>query len=238
MSFQALNASFCILALSPVTAWAQIAQMSHSLSWVEVYAGTDDPVSVPDGILQPGEAARLSVTLSFTPVGTPVVYQSPPPGGVAPVAGLEGTVFDIAANNALGGTWSFVGVSPGFEGGLISVGASGSARQCMVGQTPASGAFPIPDNPLQNVWHAVWNPPSYSERQVAFQAQAPNGGGSPSNLWVYVGLNPNGIPVFASANASASYSGVQISVVPSPASMASLLCCAVAVMTTRRRRPV
>src|SRR5207245_1622513 len=99
-----------LLGLAP--AGAALAQPAHAdltLSWFEVIAGSTTAVSSPNGILEPGEAARLRVSIAFTPVGTLVGSST----GPAPVAGFYRTGFDLDLVSGQGGIWNRFNATPG-----------------------------------------------------------------------------------------------------------------------------
>lgn len=201
---------------------AQMPEIIHSLDWREVYAGTNTPVASPDGVLEPGEAARVILSVSFTAVGTPVPYQNPPPGGIGTIAGFGNSVFMLIASNALGGIWSDPVVPPGFQGSLFGVGSNGSATFCAVGQ----GLPPNATNPLPAVWSAVWTPPNYDPRQASFQIQQrpPPVGQTAAHLHVVTGFDPGGNPLFGSADSIGVFGGpVVLPIIPAPGSGVLLL---------------
>lgn len=208
---------------------AQTPHVNHTASWSEVFASTHAPVGSPNGVLDPGEAARVSISFSFTAVGTPVSYQWPTPG-VAPVAGLSNSSFNLIATAALGGTWTQPTVPSGFEGILGLPGPDGSALICLLSQQVMAHST----NPLINAWSAVWTPPTYSARTVGFQIQQLTGSPElrPLNLWVDLGPPSN--PSFGTAMASGDYGSVQIPVVPGPSILALLGL--IAPFAARRRR--
>jgi hypothetical protein len=79
----------------------------YSLDWMEVDAGTNTPVSNPNGILEPGEGARIMLSAGFTPeVGQPIN------DGI--MAGL-GTAFLIMHTGSSSGSWSHVATASGFD---------------------------------------------------------------------------------------------------------------------------
>jgi hypothetical protein len=200
------------------SAHAQVPQVDHLLGWKEVIAGTNTPVNSPDGIIEPGEAVRIELSITFTPVGTLVAYQFPPPGGVAPVAGFGGSLFRLIATSASNGTWSSpYGAIPGFSVSIGSVDPDGSLEMCGVtSPEPPLGSLPNPVNPLTSVWTAVWTPSVYDSRQVSFQQQ--NLISIPPyhpSVWVLRGSDPNGNPLLGLASANGTYgSTVSIPLVP------------------------
>jgi len=220
-------------------ATAQTAQVDFTLAWAEVYAGSNLPVGNPNGMLDPGEAARISISAAFTPVGAPVVYQFPSPGGVAPVAGLSASTFNLVATNALGGDWSNFTLRHGFGGGLplFTDPVTGSLGFSVFGQAyPPLGSWPVATNPLIDVWEAVWTPPSYTQRQARFAMERPvSWPPTHPRLFVYIGNDPGGNPMFGIADAIGGYDSVEIPIVPAP-SAAMLLTVLAAGAAYKRRR--
>lgn len=209
--------------------YCQTPNVTGTLAWTEVVAGTNNPVASPNGVLDPGEGARVAITFEFTPVGTPVTYQFPSPG-LAPVAGFLSAPLDLRATAAQGGTWAHFATLPGFNGGLGIPAPDGSLGLASLSQPyPPSGSFPLPTNPLPGAWRAVWTPLTYEARLVTFQLQRPFDGDP--FLFVHTGEDPPGNPTFGYARATASYGNVQIPVVPVPGAAGALGL----VFATRRR---
>jgi hypothetical protein len=221
----------------------QTGQVDFTLTWTEVDAGSNLPVANPNGFVEPSEAARLSISASFTPVGTPVIYQSVPPGGVAPVTGLAGFSFDMMATAANGGDWSGLTARHGFNlwpmGGSLPL-PDGSLSLCGVSQDwPQLGSSPISTNPLLNVWEAVWRPSTFVQRMATFEMEPIfilGQGYTRPTLFVRVGVQPGtGYPLFDIARADATYASVEIPIVPAPCAMTVLLLGLT--VSTRRHRP-
>jgi hypothetical protein len=81
----------------------------HSLSFLEVVAGTNNPVPVPNGRIDPGEGARISLTITVSPaVGTTITYTPPPAPGTGTVAGFGSTVYRLDILGGAAGAWSFI----------------------------------------------------------------------------------------------------------------------------------
>jgi hypothetical protein len=74
-----------IAALTLVSGTAAVAQeaVNYTYNFVETVAGTTNPATGPNagnGILEPGESARLRISLLVTPnIGTTTTYPPPPP---------------------------------------------------------------------------------------------------------------------------------------------------------------
>jgi hypothetical protein len=216
----------------------QTPEISHVLEWEEVVAGSQVPVSTPNGLLEPGEAALVSISVSFTPFGTPVAYQTPAPGGVAPVAGLAGSGFNLIATGAMGGEWSGFVLHHGFSASVPPIpDPSGSVQLCGIGQTyPPLGSWPLSMNPLPQVWQGVWTPSSYEPRQAVFEQRPIQS--FPvirPHVYVYIGMDPSGNPRFGDSIATGVYGSVQIPIVPAPA-VGVVLCLGLGAAARRARR--
>jgi len=238
---QYLGFSIAGVLMPTMAAWSQTPWFTYEAEWHEVQAGTNVPVTSPNGMLEPGEAVRLRLSASFTPVGTVVAYQLPEPGGFAPVAGMGSSAFSLIANNAQGGVWSHVIVRHGFlDSGLNISEANGTFHVLGFGQPhPTGGILPIATNPLPDVWEAVWTPSIYSPRIAGFEIVPPTmiPGGGPLPPAVYVSLgSPQGIPLFGRAFGIGQYDSVQIPIVPAPGAGAVVVL-GLALMGIRRRRP-
>jgi hypothetical protein len=223
-------------ALGSSPAFAQSpAEFTAMFSWMEVYAGTTTPVAHPNGVLEPGESALLTLGVSFTPVGTIVQYHDPLPGGTAPVAGFRGTGFGIVATDAGPGVWAYGGGR--WPGGIGAPYNHGLGWTTASQPWPPAGALPDPVNPIPDLWKALWTPDSYDPRQVRFDLNLSQllGGGN-GHLYVVYGTDPvTGNPLVGAARAWAnSPPGVTIPTVPAPGAAPVLLTlCA----CLRRRRP-
>jgi hypothetical protein len=215
--------------LLPLTgAHAQVPEVVHTLTWSEVDASTGAFVSNPNGIIEPGEAAMIRVSVSFTPIGTPVSYG----GGTAPVAALHGTPFRLNAT-AAEGVWSHFSALPGFgppigfwdPSGELTAGGAGQAWQPLPWQ-------PQPGNPLIDLWTGRWTPASYEARQVQFQMSSWITIGSPPPPLVYVFDGTN----YASIPATPVWDSVSFPVVPAPGALV-VLSFAALLGHGRRKRP-
>ncbi len=217
---------------SSCSSFSQAPHVTGTLIWREVIAGSNIPIAQPNGLLEPGEGALVVLSLSFSPpVGTPVPYQTPAPGGIAPVAGFSRALFSLIASGANGGQWSHLETSPGFIGSLGLVFEDGTLVFANVRQqNPVGPAFPLSENPLPSVWRAVWTPSSYAARAVSFLQQPPAKG--PADLFVHLGQGPSG-PLFGYADAGVTYGQVSIPVAPAPG---AALTCGLGFVVNRRRR--
>ena len=152
-------------------------RVDYTVNFVEVLAGTNAPVPTPNGILEPGEAARLSVSVSFTPaVGTTVAYTPPPSPGIGTMAGFGSMVVDLCVGPRNSpspsgfGTWSFVQRAPGWafgDPGNVFFGSGGAYFSYLqAGQFVPPPMTANPANPIPDIWLGVWTPASYSDRSV------------------------------------------------------------------------
>jgi hypothetical protein len=222
-------------ALLPVGgALAQSAHVTGQWTWTEVVANSITPVAVPNGVIEPGEAVRIHVAIAFTPeVGSPVQYHLPSPGGVAPVAGFASGEFSLHASGALGGNWSHFIRPSGFHGGNGGFDPGGSLIGTSISQFPSPpGPIPQTTNPILNAWTAVWTPPTYQARTVRFTVEAAPKGPS---LFVALGPDPTGTPLFGYAHANRTYSPfVEFQVIPAPG--AAVVGLGLGVLAMRRSR--
>lgn len=218
------------LLLCPASLCAQSGQVVHSLNWIEVN-GANEPVPNPNGVLEPGEGARLIVTATYAPSFGSQLSQWPVPGGIATVKGLAETNFLITPATAELGTWTHLGTIPGFEAFWFpsADNIGGFARQPSLG-----GAWlPNPVNPVEGVWQAVWWPQSYLPRSVTMQ-MAPLLGPRP-HLWGQYGEDPTtGHPLLIQLFANGQWDSTQIPIIPAPGAALVIL---PAFLAARRRRP-
>jgi hypothetical protein len=202
-----------------------------TLSWSEVVAGTTTPVPNPDQLIEPGEGALVHLSIAFDPpVGSPVTYQEPAIG-TGTVGGFASVAFSIFNTLALGGTWSHPLPYPGFTAGLGIPLPDGTLGSCTISQPyPAPGSSPIPDNPLINIWGAVWTPSSYQARQVSFRPEPALDSGRPRLFAATGGTLPYGYAYGNTVNVP-----TQIPIVPAPAAAGPVVLLALASMVRRRR---
>jgi hypothetical protein len=180
------------LLLSAAATMAQVPEVVHTLSWMEVYAGTNTPVASPNGVLEPGEATLLRVSVSFTPVGTLMPYHSPYPGGIAPIAGMGESVFRIRNSGAEGGDWSHWGAQSPFMNRQGSIDPTGVLVTGSIQDWPWNQPVwqPDPINPVPRFWEAVWTPSHYAPRIVEFGFEDWVPPWIRPFLWVTLGYDP------------------------------------------------
>jgi hypothetical protein len=222
----ALTILTCVVTSSTVL--GQMAAISPTLTWQEVYSNTVTPVSNPNGVLEPGESALVTVTISFTPVGTPVQVYIPSSAGVAPVGGLRSSRYILEPNHAHG-TWLYAGTTaPYFPWGAIT--EPNGQLWVTVQQLPQPAPWlPDPTNPVQ--WRGVWTPDVYDERQASF-TPVPDPFPGPGQVFVILSLEP---PVYGFALADQLFgTPIHIPIVPAPGAAAAALGLGVAL--ARRKR--
>jgi hypothetical protein len=216
-----------------------VGEVTAIWSFVEVIAGTNTPVANPNGALEPGEGARLVLSLAYSPPAGTLVNYSPPPGtGVGAVAGLASAAYDLVAiTPGWEGTWSHVGRRSGW--GIGSPGSPGwngnGIEQLQAGQFPLPGTVASAENPVALIWSAVWTPAEYTARSMVFQSRNAIHGGS--GLYIHYDDDPlSGHPMYVYARTLATHHGsVEVPVVPAPGPAALVL---MAIGTgARRRRP-
>ncbi|MBX3377931.1 MAG: PEP-CTERM sorting domain-containing protein [Phycisphaeraceae bacterium] len=165
-------------------------------SWEEVIAGTITPVGSPNGVVDPGEAARVRLQVTAlvngsnavgqnTTVTNPVTQQ--PVTGT--IKGIGALTYDIVGDNGANtanGTWGgFIGGFVGptgngapFSAGTVSPGTVQAGGNSIFGtggsQFIASGAGVTANGTNNNVqiFRGVWQPADYSARTVNWRARA------------------------------------------------------------------
>jgi hypothetical protein len=158
-------------------------------SWLEVIAGSITPVPAPNGVLEPGEGARIRVGVEAringtSAVGQTTTFTNPAPGGVGTIRGLGSAIYDLIGDNGAStanGTWG--GVPGAFQGPLAAApfNVANTAGTVQLGGTSVNGfggaQFFAPGqsaNPLNSnvqVFRGVWTPASYANRSIHFMAR-------------------------------------------------------------------
>lgn len=214
-----------------------IGEIHHHWNLVEVYAGTNTPVAKPNGLLEPGEALRMELTVSITPeVGSVVNWSpSPPEPGHGTVAGLAAMHFDLLSIGDTWGTWSHMSRAPGWGGSNGTPESNGWVRVIHAFQLASSSAPANPANPIEKIWQGVWVPHSYQPRVVEwyrdFMGFPPAHGG----LYVQYGIDPvNGGPLYTTFRSWTPAYTVQVTIIPAPGAGAVIVG-GLAVLGRRRR---
>jgi hypothetical protein len=230
-------------------------------SWVEVIAGSITPVPSPNSILEPGEAARIRIATEAringsNAVGQTTTYSIPVPGGVGTVRGLGLLSYDLVGDSggaSANGTWG------GFFGGLAGPIPGVPFTGLLTGGTPQPGGSSVFEfgglqsflapasanahNSNVQAFRGVWQPASYASRSVTF---LPRGSifvpaGEHNSILVAYGVGTDSntgenFDLLQSKFIPTNFgNGVQIPIVPGPASLLPLL--AGAVIASRRRKP-
>lgn len=234
-----VRAALAVFTLAGLPAIAQ-ERVNYSLDWYEVVANTSTPVASPNGVLEPGEGARLAVTVTISPgVGSVATYVPPPWPGSGTIAGLGSIHFDLFGTNALGGTWSAIRRDPGGVswalGGQGQGQPNGDLLAAQAGQFLAQGAVANSTNPVAHIWTGTWTPATYALRTASFLC-LPNGGetGNHSAFLIKYGEGPLSEPLYIARFVGGdSDSSGAIPIVPAPGALALL---AVVVFVGRRGR--
>jgi len=191
------RAAFGLVAAAGLTSGAAAREsIRYTWSWHEGKANTSVPVFV-NGIVDPGEGARLVLTATITPgIGSTVTYQAPPAPGHGTIAGLASIFFDLIGTGANGGTWAVNRRNPGgVNWGLGPFGdpqANGDLTSGSAGQFVLPGFLANPTNPVVAIWSMTWTPSDYTPRTASFQSQgAAAGMGNHSAILIAYGEDPN-----------------------------------------------
>lgn len=200
--------------------------VQHHLQWREV-DGSGNPVANPNGVLEPGESAQISLSFSFTPpVGTFLPLPPPlePGWTVHSLAGLS--AFHL--NHSLG-SWQNISIKSGWNGSAGTL--QGSAIQHIALGQEALGADT--SNPVQNIWQGIWTPANYLPGEASMSTVHH---GLDPNSFAFLWMSMPGPPQsFQFGHASALVDQILIPVIPAPGSAALFV--GALVMTCRRRRP-
>lgn len=234
----------CLLPLS--VAWLHAAsatcagalEIAYTLTWAEVHAGTNIPVSSPNGLVEPGEGVLFRVSAVFSPpVGTLIQAPGSPTGSVV-VAGLHRAIFGMAPAAGTGeefGQWSHIASSAPFtpNSTIIFGGAiGGSATQLSQG----GSWLPDPMNPIPRLWEIVYTPDHYDPRTMIYQLRS-QFSQLFNSIWGQYGVDPTtGHPLLLSFFIpTAHYDTVSIPVIPAPGAAVVILPALLAAAAGRRR---
>lgn len=209
--------ALCVVGVAAAGAAGQ-GLVVHNWRVEEVVAGTEERVEVADGVIEPGEAARFTLNVEFDPpVGTFVAYQTPEPG-TGPVAGLLSQCFALASPSGGEGVWSHVRRAEGWEGAWAAVPGFVSIQVWQdVEARPASA-----QNPVEDLWSAVWTPAGYEPRIVEWTSQVACIAGT-SKLAVSLGRDPGtGLEKYTFVRVPTEYGTAPVVIVPAPGALALL----------------
>lgn len=210
----------------------------YSWSYSEVIASTGDPSTQSPGVIEPGEAVRFAMRVSFSPpVGTQVQYFYGPPPGVGTVTAWGFSWFDFLGSGGTDG--SFVNVTPAPLLQIDAIVAYPSWITLAVGQSNFAAPFNT-DNPIEGLVVFTWIPLSYSPRTVEFHSRNATAKFTDLVLLRY-GTSSSGEPLYLGAQTITNHttgpvpSTGPITVVPGPGTgILIVLACAGA---ARRKRP-
>lgn len=218
--------------------------LNYALTWQEADPTSGLPIADPNGLLEPGEAALIRLTIGLThPVLTPVTWDPAIVGGTGSgiIRGILEFSLNLVGTGGARGNWDHLHVDPImdlFTGSGTS--SSGGAVLANIGggQLPTSQSV-NPTNPWLNVWTGVWSPESFLSRTVTFQSTLPTDLTIPLfTAW------PTGAVVRDAVQTStvlvgaldSHYNSLQIPIVPAPGAAGALLI-AGGLCTRGRRRP-
>jgi hypothetical protein len=216
----------------------QTLDVYHHLTFREVDAVTGQPVAVPNGILEPGEAALISLSISFSPPVGSVMPTIPPSGGVYTVHALARSHLNLYGIGEATGNWTGLQLKPGWEAFPLPWPAAGEPTPTgrdiymIIPCQLAVGADT--SNPVENIWQGIWRPAQYTPRTAGFSTWPAGAAGFQvaSSLWIHDSGPPESYGV---ASAWTNIGQVMFPIVPAPGSGA-LLAAAVVVLNVRRRR--
>jgi hypothetical protein len=228
-------------ALASLAATAHVtAQELVTFTWsfTEVVANSTTPATGPlanNGVIDPGEAARIFLRVSFSPpVGTPATYTPPPGTGQGTVEGFASLLINFVGGLGSEGVYSHLSRAAGWGIGTSGTITPGGVVDIGAGQFPLPGPGMNPANPINNIWRVVWTPQDYSPRMAHFtSAKGTSASGTGAALYIEYGGDPED-PRYLSKPVPADFGSLQIPVVPSPSTL--LLLTMAAVPCVRRRR--
>ncbi len=251
------RAATILAACAGLTAAAPAQELIRvTYSWLEVQGLTTIPVSAPNSIVDPGEAARISLHIEAlingtNAVGQTTTYTPPPPPGFGTVRGLASLIYSLRGDEGAptaAGTWGprsvriWNGIGTGFTGNSLFSGAL--LDSFGGGQFVPPGGTTNPLNPVTNAFRGVWQPASYAPRTVTFKAEpgAASPPGQQNGIILAYSIeqpNPND-PTTWYDNLYTKYigsdfgSGVSIPIAPAPST--ALILALAAFPTPRARR--
>lgn len=229
-----------ILALTAVAGLAAVANaqsttssstISVNLSFVEV-DGSGTPVANPNGTVDFGESALITMDISFTNQNTVGTF-TPNIGtfGSGTIRGFGSGFLDLNGTNNAAGTWN-VDQNAGYgaaadwdvtggQGNGSSANGGANLQNIQVGQFAATPGGIVTTNPIAAIWTGIWTPGDYSARTVVFNSAGAGAAGA-SIASVLFRLNAGtAAGAFVTAN-SLTLGSVSIPVAPAPSSLALL----------------
>jgi hypothetical protein len=129
---------------------------THHLSFTEVDAATRLPVANPNGIIEPGEAARVSLSISFDPPVGSIVYAWHNPTEPQTVVAFCYSKAEVIASS---GAWSHPQLAPGWNFTGMPTAANGRYAILDAAQNHVNANT---SNYIMDIWHAIWTPTIYT----------------------------------------------------------------------------
>jgi len=231
-----------VLAAAGLAAFAGIANAQSTTNATVTYALTWGDTGDNDGVVEPGESARVRMTVSYSPASGTVINYTPSGGGSASgtLMGFGSAFVDFSLGGANGGTIATTGSTGGIANGragawAVVPGGNGTvAGDTIINVQPAqfpfnSDAFD-PDNnttgvrttnPITNIYTFVWTPASYNSRTVQV-TMSPSAASNGNAAAVMVRTNPDTSLPPTAVNALFNLGSASIPVVPAPSSLALL----------------
>jgi hypothetical protein len=176
--------ALALAAASGLAATVQAQELIRvSYTWNEVVGLTTTPVTNPNSVLDPGEGARINLTIQALINGTSAVgqttsYTPPPPPGSGTVRGIASMIYNLVGDNnatTAQGSWGARSVSSVLSTGAFTGNVLNNGSQLDSfggGQFVAPGGTANSSNPIANAFRGVWQPNSYAGRTVNFKAAA------------------------------------------------------------------
>lgn len=211
--------------------------VTYAVNFVEVVAGTNTPVSSPNGLVDLGEGMRIQVSVLITPgIGSPVTYVPPPAPGSGTLAGLGSVFFDLTVTGNTTGTWNNLGRASGWGLGANGTINGQNIDAAQAGQFVLPGSTANSTNPINAIWRGVWTPTSYpAGMDVTFAVHAAiASGGQHSSILIRYGSDPEtGDPLYVAKFVGGNFGSYRYAV-PAPGTLALLA--PGALLLSRRRR--
>lgn len=256
-----LRAALSVATLAGLAASVHAQELIRvTYSWQEVQVGTTVPVISPNGILDPGESARISLNIQALINGTNAVGQTttfvpPPTPGMGTVRGIASMVYNLRGQNVQGsgsafGTWGTRSISSVLSAGAFTgtpMNGGSLLDSFGGGQFVAPGGTANSTNPINNAFRGVWTPNSFSS-DVRFVVEPGTAvpSGQHNGLMVCYGISqpdPND-PTTWFDNHVSKYvasdfgNGLYIPIIPAPSGAAVLGVSALVASRRRRTGPV